>query len=94
MDSERAWYRSRWQNNPAATVVRRRRGAILRAWRVEAGLTVEQVAEALGLQSPNLISALEDGLRDLGAERVLRLAKLYRVKHALMLRVIRTGLME
>ena len=94
MDLEHDWSQSRWRHNPAAIIVRRRRGVILQGWREEAGLTVEQVADALGLHSTKLLLALEEGLGDLGAERVLRLARLYRVDHALMLRVIRTGSVE
>ncbi|WP_408886238.1 helix-turn-helix domain-containing protein [Lichenicoccus roseus] len=72
-------------------IVRRRRAVILRTWRLQAGLTVGQVSEALGLHSTKLILALEEGLGDLGAQRVLRLARIYKVDHPLMLRVIRTG---
>lgn len=91
MDLEHTWSQSRWKHNPAAIVIRRRRGVILQGWREEVGLTVGQVAHALGLHSTKLLVALEDGLGDLGAERVLTLARLYRVDHAILLRVMRTG---
>ena len=85
---------NRWRHNSAAMVVRRRRAVILRTWRLQAGLSVAQVSEALGLYSTRLIPALEAGLGDLGAQRVLRLARIYKVDHPLMLRVIRTGSAE
>ena len=91
MDLDRAWSQSRWKYNPAAIVVRRRRAAVLKAWRIEAGLSVEQVAEALGLHSIKVILALEEGLGDLGGERVLHLARIYRVSHTRMLQVFRRG---
>ena len=91
MNLEHAWSQSRWKHNPAAIVLRRRRGIILRGWREEVGLSVEQVAKALGLDSTKVLVALEEGLGDLGRERVFRLARIYGVEHALMLRVIRTG---
>lgn len=94
MDLDHAWSQSRWKHNPAALAIRRRRGVILRGWRVNTCLTPEQVAYALGLHSTKLVVALEDGLGDLGAERVLKLARLYRVDHALMLRVMRSGSAE
>ena len=74
--------------------MRRRRAAVLKVWRDDGGLTVEQVAQKLGLSSTKLILALEEGLGDLGRERVVQLARIYRVDHALMLQVIRTGSVE
>ena len=94
MGLQNAWSQSRWRHNPAAIVVRRRRAAVLQAWRIEAGLTIEQVSKALGLSSTKIIAALEEGLGNLGRERVLHLARIYRVDHAAMLRVIRTGSVE
>lgn len=91
MDRDHAKSQSRWKHNAAAIVVRRRRAVVLRAWRIKASLTVEQVAETLGHQSIKIILALEEGLGDLGRERVLRLARIYGVDHVQMLRVFRTG---
>ena len=91
MEQQNVWSQSRWRHNSNAIIIRRGRAVILKTWREKAGLTVEQVSEALGHQSTKTILALEKGVGDLGAERVLRLARIYNVDHLLMLRVIRTG---
>jgi len=58
------------------TVRRRELGALLRAMRTEAGLTVEQVAEAL-LVSPSKVSRLETGHRGVSARDIRDLSDLY-----------------
>jgi len=60
------------------TVRRRELGALLRAMRTEAGLTVEQVAEAL-LVSPSKVSRLETGHRGVSARDIRDLSELYGV---------------
>jgi transcriptional regulator with XRE-family HTH domain len=60
------------------TVRRRELGALLRALRTEAGMTVEQVAEAL-LCSPSKVSRLETGQRGASARDIRDLSNLYRV---------------
>src|SRR5262249_36628853 len=60
-------------------VVRRRElGALLRDLRIEAGLTVEQVAEQL-MVSPSKISRLETGQRGASLRDVRDLCNLYEV---------------
>jgi transcriptional regulator with XRE-family HTH domain len=63
------------------TVRRRELGALLRAMRTEAGMTVEQVAEAL-LVSPSKISRLETGQRGASARDIRDLLALYGVTDA------------
>jgi transcriptional regulator with XRE-family HTH domain len=60
------------------TVRRRELGALLRAMRTEAGMTVEQVAEAL-LVSPSKVSRLETGQRGVSARDIRDLSDLYGV---------------
>jgi transcriptional regulator with XRE-family HTH domain len=63
-------------------VLRRRElGAMLRALRTEAGLTVEQVAESL-LCSPSKVSRLETGHRGASARDIRDLSDLYQVDPA------------
>ena len=57
-------------------------------------LTVEHVASTLGTHSTKVILALEEGPGDLGRERVVHLARIYGIDHALMLRVNRTRSVE
>ncbi len=66
-------------NSP--TVRRRELGALLRALRVEAGLTVDQVAAEL-LCSPSKVSRLETGHRGASARDVRDLCTLYGVEPA------------
>ena len=94
MELEHVWLQSRWRHNAAAIIIRRRRAVILKGWRLTVGLTVEQVSDDLGLDSTKVILALEEGLGDLGRERVVQLARIYQIDHAQMLRVIRTGSAE
>jgi transcriptional regulator with XRE-family HTH domain len=63
------------------TVRRRELGALLRAMRTEAGMTVEQVAEAL-LVSPSKISRLETGQRGASPRDIRDLCNLYGVTDA------------
>jgi transcriptional regulator with XRE-family HTH domain len=60
------------------TVRRRELGALLRAMRAEAGMTVEQVADAL-LVSPSKVSRLETGHRGASARDIRDLCNLYGV---------------
>jgi transcriptional regulator with XRE-family HTH domain len=60
------------------TVRRRELGALLRAMRTEAGLTVEQVADAL-LVSPSKVSRLETGHRGASPRDIRDLCNLYEV---------------
>jgi len=60
------------------TVRRRELGALLRAMRTEAGMTVEQVAEAL-LVSPSKVSRLETGHRGASPRDIRDLSALYGV---------------
>lgn len=61
-------------------IVRRRElGAMLRALRADAGMTVEQVAESL-LCSPSKISRLETGQRGAAARDIRDLCDLYGIK--------------
>jgi transcriptional regulator with XRE-family HTH domain len=60
------------------TVRRRELGSLLRAMRIEAGMTVEQVAEAL-LVSPSKVSRLETGQRGVSARDIRDLSDLYGV---------------
>ena len=60
------------------TVRRRELGALLRTMRTEAGMTVEQVAEAL-LVSPSKVSRLETGHRGVSARDIRDLSDLYGV---------------
>lgn len=60
------------------TVRRRELGALLRALRTDAGMTVEQVADAL-LVSPSKVSRLETGQRGASARDIRDLCGLYRV---------------
>jgi len=63
-------------------VLRRRElGAMLRALRTEAGMTVEQVAESL-LCSPSKVSRLETGHRGASARDIRDLSDLYQVDPA------------
>jgi transcriptional regulator with XRE-family HTH domain len=63
-------------------VLRRRElGALLRALRTEAGMTVEQVAEGL-LCSPSKVSRLETGQRGASARDIRDLSNLYQVDPA------------
>ena len=63
-------------------VLRRRElGAMLRALRTEAGMTVEQVAESL-LCSPSKVSRLETGHRSANARDIRDLSDLYQVDPA------------
>jgi transcriptional regulator with XRE-family HTH domain len=63
-------------------VLRRRElGALLRALRTEAGLTVEQVAESL-LCSPSKVSRLETGQRGASARDIRDLGNLYQLDPA------------
>jgi transcriptional regulator with XRE-family HTH domain len=63
------------------TVRRRELGALLRALRTEAGLTVEQVADQL-LVSSSKISRLETGRRGANARDIRDLCDIYRVTDA------------
>jgi transcriptional regulator with XRE-family HTH domain len=63
------------------TVRRRELGALLRAMRTEAGMTVEQVAEAL-LVSPSKVSRLETGQRGASPRDIRDLCNLYGVTDA------------
>jgi len=63
------------------TVRRRELGALLRAMRTEAGMTVEQVAEAL-LVSPSKVSRLETGQRGASPRDIRDLSALYGVTDA------------
>lgn len=60
------------------TVRRRELGALLRTMRTEAGMTVEQVAEAL-LVSPSKVSRLETGQRGVSPRDIRDLSDLYGV---------------
>lgn len=60
------------------TVRRRELGAVLRSLRIDAGLTVDQVAEQL-LCSPSKISRLETGQRGASARDIRDLCDLYQV---------------
>ncbi len=60
------------------TVRRRELGALLRSLRTEAGMTVDQVAEAL-LVSPSKVSRLETGQRGASARDIRDLSDLYQV---------------
>jgi transcriptional regulator with XRE-family HTH domain len=63
-------------------VLRRRElGALLRALRTEAGLTVEQVAESI-LVSPSKVSRLETGQRGASLRDIRDLCNLYQVQPA------------
>jgi transcriptional regulator with XRE-family HTH domain len=63
------------------TVRRRELGALLRTMRTEAGMTVEQVADAL-LCSPSKVSRLETGQRGASARDIRDLSNLYGVTDA------------
>jgi transcriptional regulator with XRE-family HTH domain len=64
---------------PSPTVRRRELGALLRAFRTNAGLTVEQVAEQM-LCSPSKISRLETGHRGASARDIRDLCNFYGVQ--------------
>jgi transcriptional regulator with XRE-family HTH domain len=61
------------------TVRRRELGALLRALRVDAGLTVEQVADRL-LCSPSKVSRMETGQRGASARDVRDLCEIYGIQ--------------
>jgi transcriptional regulator with XRE-family HTH domain len=63
------------------TLRRRELGALLRAMRTEAGMTVEQVAEAL-LVSPSKVSRLETGHRGASQRDIRDLCNLYGITDA------------
>lgn len=63
------------------TVRRRELGALLRAMRTEAGMTVEQVAAAL-LVSPSKVSRLETGHRGASPRDIRDLCNLYQVTNS------------
>jgi transcriptional regulator with XRE-family HTH domain len=68
------------------TARRRELGSMLRSFRVDAGLTAEQVAWRLGV-SRSKISRLENGQRGATQADVLRLCELYQVDEADRLRL-------
>jgi len=67
--------------SPGPLIRRRELGALLRALRASAGMTIEQVAERL-LCSPSKVSRMETGFRPVAARDVRDLCDLYQVDDA------------